>query len=222
MTPYWHSKSGSDKLLLFFNGWGCNQHSFTGITVPGWDVLILSDYTQWEDRIIRDLDHYSEIRLLAWSFGVFMAGAHMMDIPGLTRRIAVNGTPWPIDDNRGIPVAIFDATLTQYNDENRKKFFRRVMGKNTEMRDKIESLPQRTWENQKEELEMFSKTARPGTPEYLAQQNSSPLWDAAIICESDKIFPPLNMKTAWGTKAEIIPGSHFPDFQHLIDQYILS
>lgn len=222
MNAYWHTRKGNDHLLLFFNGWGCDENIFHGITVPGHDVLILSDYTHWNAEFADVLDSYREISLLAWSFGVFLAGTGTVMDPRITRKVAVNGTPWPIDDKRGIPVRIFEGTLANYNEENRLHFFRRVMGGATAVLEQQANLPGRSTDSQLEELKAIACLAKPESPELHIQEESFPCWTHAVICQSDKIFPPRNMKNAWGNKAVMLEGNHFPDFRQIIDQFILS
>ena len=62
--------NGSDSLLLFFSGWGCDEHEFEHLK-SGSDVLILYDYNNL--RLEFDFSGYREINLLAFSAGVFAA-----------------------------------------------------------------------------------------------------------------------------------------------------
>lgn len=221
MNAYWHTKEGNPRLLVFFNGWGCNELIFSEIKVPGHDVLIFSDYTSLNEKPTPSLEGYKDIKLLAWSFGVFAAGASFSFLPAISRRIAINGTPWPIDNAKGIPEKIFALTLAGYNNaKNRTLFFQRVIGDSSSL-DHIRGLQDRALDDQRRELEALSHMARPGAAQQEAQEITFPLWDKAIICESDKIFPPRNMKNAWGDKAVLEPGNHLPDFQHIVNHYIL-
>lgn len=165
---------------------------------------------------------YQDISLLAWSFGVFLAGTGIIMDPRISRKIAVNGTPWPIDDKRGIPERIFNGTLSGYNEENRAHFFRRVMGGETVVSRQMDKLPLRSTASQIEELKAIASLAKSGSPELLMQEQSFDCWTQAVICLSDKIFPLRNMKNAWGNKAILQEGNHFPDFSRIIDQFILS
>ena len=122
--------SGSSELLLFFSGWGSEPGMFISgsDTGPGRDILMLWDYRDMtlDPDLLRG---YGRISLLAWSMGVWAAGkalgeADMVNGP----RLAVNGTPFPIDDGRGIPTAIFDGTLNGLSERTLAKFRRRMCG----------------------------------------------------------------------------------------------
>ena len=122
--------SGSSELLLFFSGWGSEPGMFISgsDTGPGRNILMLWDYRDM--TLDPDLLHgYGRISLLAWSMGVWAAGkalgeAGMVNGP----RLAVNGTPFPIDDGRGIPTTIFDGTLNGLSERTLAKFRRRMCG----------------------------------------------------------------------------------------------
>ena len=113
-------KENNPRLLLFFAGWGSDEHLFSRPVEDGYDYLLCFDYRTLDFdyslldgyREIRLLAWSREIRLLAWSMGVWVAGQVLTgkDYPW-QMRLAVGGTPFPIDDRKGIPEAIFRATL---------------------------------------------------------------------------------------------------------------
>lgn len=86
---------------------GSDENLFRRTVAEGYDCLLCFDYRTLEfDYSL--LDGYREIRLLAWSMGVWVAG---QILSGRTypweMKLAVNGTPFPIDDRRGIAEAVF-------------------------------------------------------------------------------------------------------------------
>ena len=121
---------GCTSLLLFFSGWGAEPSMFadnTG-TRGTYDILMLWDYrdTAFDAKV---LDGYTEVRVLGWSMGVWAAGrtlAGLKTAPG--KRLAVNGTPFPIHDRTGIPEAVFDGTLDSLSERSLGKFRRRMCG----------------------------------------------------------------------------------------------
>ena len=92
--------SGSSELLLFFSGWGSEPGMFYSDSDTGLDrdVLMLWDYRDMtlDPDLLRG---YCRISLLAWSMGVWAAGK-VLGKTGMINgpRLAVNGTPFPIDD----------------------------------------------------------------------------------------------------------------------------
>ena len=169
--------SGSSELLLFFSGWGSEPGMFISgsDTDPGRNILMLWDYRDMtlDPDLLRE---YCRISLLAWSMGVWAAGkvlgeAGMVNGP----RLAVNGTPFPIDDSRGIPTAIFDGTLNGLSERTLAKFRRRMCGSS----DTLESLLACGLNRSAEELR-----------DELAAIGDS-------VGDRDMIFPPAGQHHAW-------------------------
>ena len=66
-------KENNPRLLLFFAGWGSDERLFDRPVADGYDYLLCFDYRS-PDFDYALLDGYREIRLLAWSMGVWAAG----------------------------------------------------------------------------------------------------------------------------------------------------
>lgn len=119
MKQHFIIKNNQKHLLLFFAGWGMDETPFLQIqprTDNDW--LICYDYRSLEfDAII--LQEYSEITLIAWSMGVWAASQIMKQYPSLplSQSIAINGTPYPIHETKGITlpfrrdIARFERTI---------------------------------------------------------------------------------------------------------------
>jgi biotin synthesis protein BioG len=213
MKLYWHKKENNDRLILLFNGWGCDENIIRGVDKTGYDMLLVYDYTNVEAEKLQCIGGYEVIDVLAWSFGVMVADRCMGEISNIGKRIAVNGSLYPIDNERGIPEMIFQKTLQTYNDENRKKFFIRMMGGLSRYTAYEGFLPGRTTFSQLEELQSLAVLA--GQPPSQKQD-----WNLAVISKNDRIFPSANMSNAWADISYFVEGSHFVDFQQLINDYI--
>lgn len=181
------------RLLLFFAGWGADETPFRMYRPQGCDFLVCYDYrtleldtTGWE--------HYREIHVVGWSMGVWAASLLLLQ-PRWTqsgRRIAINGTPYPMDDRRGIPEAIFRGTLEGLTDASLHKFLRRMCADSTAFRRFLEVTPRRPVEELREELSTILTTIeREGYPADL------PAWDEAVVGGADRIIPPANQLAAW-------------------------
>lgn len=185
-------RPGSTGLLLFFSGWGSEpcmfSHDFD--TDSGQDILMLWDY---RDMVLDPdlLRGYCRISLLAWSMGVWTAGkvlgeAGMVNGP----RLAVNGTPFPIDDGRGIPTAIFNGTLNGLSERTLAKFRRRMCGSSETLESLLGCGLKRSADELRDELAAIGDRAR--------NTVSSPLrWDKAFVGDRDMIFPPAGQHHAW-------------------------
>lgn len=143
-------KEGNSTLLLFFAGWGSDENLFAGPVQEGCDCLLCFDY--------KDLDFdYSllgvqEIRVMAWSMGVWVACQALAgkEYP-YGMRLAVNGTPFPIHDTKGIPETIFQGTLENFSNRA-DSFRRRICGSAAQVKTFLSHHPYREVDDLHQEL----------------------------------------------------------------------
>ena len=215
MKRYWAHKTNNKNLLLLFNGWGCDPRIATALQCPNHDILLLSDYTTIQPDFLEDIHGYDDVKVIAWSFGVFIANHYLPQIPNLSRAIAVNGTVHPIDNQRGIPQPIFEGTLAQFNTDTRNKFFRRMVGGKRNLEQYATEMPLRSCDSQHMELAQFPTWAN-----HLRTPISF-LWSKVIIGTKDAIFPPINQQNAWqGYPVVELEQPHYIPFQYLIDTHL--
>lgn len=214
-------REGNPGLVLLFGGWGSGPELFEEYEVPqGYDFLLCYDYRDMSFDFSL-LDGYSKVRLVAWSMGVWAAGTvfgticrlasgkdggfvaeagtGMVYIPWESR-IAIGGTPFPVDNEKGIPEAIFDGTLAGLSWITLEKFRRRMCGPAQEHF--MAHVPHRKVDELKEELDCIGKAVRGQKchPEDFG-------WDMAIVGGADMIFPVASQKNAWeslGTEVRLI------------------
>ena len=177
-------------LTLFFAGWGMDPHPFADYIPRHSDLLMCYDYRSLDFETSL-LEGYEEIRVAAWSMGVWAAAQVLehMALP-VKESIAVNGTMTPVDDNNGIPVAIFKGTLEGLNERNLQKFYRRMCLPADELTRFLRKCPQRGVEELKEELRCIGEYAA-------ALPVPSFQWDKAVVGTKDLIFPTGNQVNAW-------------------------
>ncbi|MDR2651702.1 MAG: DUF452 family protein [Prevotellaceae bacterium] len=205
MRVFWHKKEGNKQLLLLFNGWGFDWKIFKDMDIPCHDIVSVYDYTDMEPEQLKFTKLYPEVKVVAWSYGVFVADFCSEYIFNVKKAIAINGSTTPIDDNKGIPVKIFLATMQSFNEKSREKFYLRITGGLLAYKQLADKLPDREVENQLSELKYLYELS-------LKNRENGLKWDVAIISTHDKIFPFVNMKNAWGDKAVIVEGEHYQDF----------
>lgn len=192
---------GASGLLLFFSGWGAEPCMFReGATdeSAAYDILMLWDYRDmsFDARI---LSGYKEVRVLAWSMGVWAAG-QVLSQPGLNgcangMRLAVNGTPFPIHDRMGIPEAVFDGTLASLSDRTLGKFRRRMCGSSEALEQLMSCSLHRTVDELREELSAIREAVLNGAEHSNASGNFA--WSHAVTGSGDLIFPAANQTEAW-------------------------
>ena len=197
------TQRGYDRLLIVFAGWGCDAAAVGEISAEGYDTLVVSDYRSQEFDDSR-LAPYSEIAVIAWSFGVIAAARFLAERPALplTLAAAVNGTLYPVDDTLGIPRAIFDGTLDALDERNLMKFYRRT-GFGAESaaiaaRMDIDAL--------RDELRAIDGLTGP----------LFEAWDIAFVSTDDRIIPTENQRRAWemtSTPVVTLDTRHLPPLQ---------
>lgn len=216
MITRWIQRQGYDRLLIFFNGWGMDggiaEHLQSSTPAGfGYDVLHCYDYrsTVLPADVLEAIAGYDERILVAWSLGVW--AALQAGLEGIKRALAVNGTTTPVNREEGIPPDIFQATLDNYDEENRTRFMRRMCGSSALFEAFLDVAPLRTADDQKDELaSILQNVVQGGT-------KSSPSWNYthALIGGRDMIFPPKAQDLAWrGVQRERAGGMpHFPFFE---------
>lgn len=208
MIAHWLYRDQSHKLILFCNGWGMDHHPLAFLESGGHDVLVLSDYSALELPV--DVDalskEYQEINLIGWSFGVW-AGSHLFgEWKGVfARRIGVNGTLRPIDDQFGIPLQYFEGTLDQFSVSVRDRFYRRMCRSEGAFEMFIKNKPRRRLEDQENELQELARLATDCELE-------DPFFDTVIVASRDYIVPTSHQLAFWQGRCPIvkIEGCHYP------------
>lgn len=205
-------QDGSPRLIMLFAGWAADSKLFAGLDAEGYDLLAVWDYSD-ETLDIKIVNKYSEICVLAWSYGVYFASRLMERNAHLpfTARIAVNGTMHPVDMSYGISPEMFASTLNALDDKSLSKFYRRMCGGASRYNALAPNMPVRSLESVRGELANIGNTyRREGAP--------TAEWDYAYISVGDLIFPPESQRRAWDGEAEIveIDQPHFPDFKEIL------
>lgn len=201
-------------LILFFNGWSMDETAIRHLELPkGTDLLTVQDYRKTEFDPPCDLSKYKEIHLVGWSMGVWGAeqAAIKKQLPPYTTATAIAGTPFPMDNTRGIPRLMFMATLKSISEENRKRFNKRMCGGKS-MKHLLETLEKRTTEEVRDEL----KTVLDASLEYL---NGTPApetikWDHALIPQKDLIIPVDNQVNYWSERN--VPYTILEETEHYV------
>lgn len=198
-------RRGNDRLLLFFAGWGSDDHLFNRPVPEGYDYLLCYAYHDLEfDYTL--LEGYTQIRLIAWSMGVWVAGRVLAghSLPWQTR-LAVCGTPAPIDDERGIPEEVFQATLDRFSEQTLARFRRRICGGTGGLQSFLKYEPYRPADDLRNELAALQSA--------VCRHPRAPFrWDRAFVARHDKIFPASNQLRAWAdTPTCLFDGEHYDD-----------
>uniref|UniRef100_Q3ANZ3 Uncharacterized protein n=1 Tax=Chlorobium chlorochromatii (strain CaD3) TaxID=340177 RepID=Q3ANZ3_CHLCH len=245
MEAVWLKQSGADELLLFFNGWGMDRRSaeylYHIVIRDGWrgDCLSFFNYKDFaiEPSLIDAISNYKRCNLLAWSFGVW--AARHVALPPIECAIALNGTIFPLDAERGIAPELVAATCNGWSESNRQRFERRMCYSRQLHEQFADITSQRTVADQQAELAtlqplmLVSQAAAlipspkssplPQASSQLSRSASAAIaplstwhYQHAIIGGRDLIFPPQAQQTAWqGTPTTFIADMPHLPFFHL-------
>lgn len=199
MEYFWLNKKNNDKLILIFNGWGMNETPYNTLKCLDYDVLILSDYRNFNLDIEKLIEGYKEKYLICWSMGVYVAGYYDKILNNFKRKIAINGTGLIVDNNFGIPEKIYDVTVKFLSESSLDKFIKNMfkdgtLNPNIKITRNISEL--------KEELIKIKNLKINGKINY----------DKVIISNMDRIIPSKNQFAYWKDRAEIleIQSTHCP------------
>ncbi len=178
------------RLLLFFAGWGADETPFKDYRPAASDYMLCYDYRTLEFDASH-LNSYEEINVIGWSMGVWAATQTMprLHLP-VIRSIAINGTPFPIDEKRGIPPEIFHGTLERLTDVSLHKFLKRMCADGAAFRQFLQVTPRRPLEELREELIEIEKS-------YSTCSIPHFQWQQAVVGNNDRIIPPANQQDAW-------------------------
>lgn len=191
----WLIKNNSNKLIVFFNGWSLDENIVKNLDSTGFDVLMFNDYSDLniEEKLLNETNNYSEVNVIAWSFGVWASSYVVDKIKNLKSATAINGTLCAIDENYGIPKRIFDLTLSNFSEKNYLKFFKNMF--DVFEYDYQKMLPERESENQKNELMQIQKQSFENK-----KLDNAKFFSRVIIGNSDKIIPTKNQLNFWRDK----------------------
>lgn len=200
------------RAILFYGGWGSDPSMLNLKPVSGYDLFVVYDYTDMS-LDVSPLKYYCEVVVVAWSFGVAMAAMSLdTDNLPITKCIAINGTEFPVDERRGIPPAIFEATLKGLNATTLKKFDRRMCGG----AEGAAAMPARERGVDELRAELEAIATRLDSEERI-------VWDEVYISRDDMIFPAAAQREAWaggcrGTLVFEIDGPHLPDLNMILNR----
>ena len=196
--------SGSPTLELFFAGWGMDSRPFAWAAdsphTADCDFAVCYDYTDIQlDKVNQanaKLHGYSKVRVRAWSLGVYAASLVLPDMGcAISTAVAINGTLWPVDDELGIPHAVYDATAANLTAESLERFNRRMCGAHRPIFEARR--PLRTVDSLRAELLHIRECAADrGRAQFTD-------WTKAVLSSRDRIFPIANMRRAWPATPQV-------------------
>jgi len=200
------NESQNERLIIFCNGWGMDAMPFLPLGATRYDVLMLFDYRDptFDCDLATLFNRYKNTFLVSWSMGVwvgqqiFQPWSHC-----LHGAIAINGTLCPIHDQFGIPVQLYGATLAQFNEASRLKFYRRMCRDRQTFDIFLKNQPQRSVENQRLELAALQG-------QVSCQPVETAIYTNVLVADQDMVVPTANQIAFWqGRDIVRVEGAHF-------------
>lgn len=194
MRKYWLKLAGAHELIVVFGGWALGSAPFSHLRGKQ-DILFVEDYRQL-DADLSEIHAYGDLSLLAFSYGVASA-AHWIARHGdpFRHKVAVNGTLYPTDPERGIPEDLVRQTAQELSSVSLRRFARRCGAAAPPEEIDISALSD----------ELLAICTRGTSPTIRFDQ----VW----LSTGDRIFPPANMARGWaegGTTPKRIEAPHAP------------
>ena len=186
MKYKWLNKNNSDKLIIFFNGWGMDDLIISHLETGDYDVVVLYDYNDLNLDI--NFPEYQEKHVVAWSMGVMVAT--LFDFENVKTKTAICGTPFTVHNEFGIPEKIYRLTYRTFSEKTVQKFMDRMFFE----KPYLDKFTNRNIESLKTELEKMA--------EY--NPNETYQYTKAIIPSDDLIIPTENQGNYWRNKTDII------------------
>ena len=208
MQCSWLNKQNNDSLIVFLAGWSFDNAPFEFLECRNFDVLVLFDYSSLDfplDKKVFKL--YKNKYLITWSMGVFSAYKLKDYFEDFDKKVAINGTVFPIDDDYGIPIRSFILTLRHSKQGLEGKFYQNIFYKSEEFEKYLKNPVLRTIENRVVELEKIYKIIQDSEKSY------DRFYDFAYVSQDDKIIPSKNQKAFWtkyNVPYKILDSGHFP------------
>ncbi|MBR1680932.1 DUF452 family protein [bacterium] len=191
MKKYLINKN-SDKLLIFFTGWGCDEYEFEHLEADS-DVLFLYDYMDL--NLDFDFSKYEEFNLIAFSAGVFIASIMNFDFK-INKKFAISGNPYLFDEKLGLSKEMQDV-LYNITEKTADDFARNYLVKTDEEWQNFHH-SKRTLESCKEEFDSLKNLYT------LYKQKIKDIYDKALFGEKDPLFNVSNQKDFYGQRLNLI------------------
>lgn len=206
--------SENTRLILIFAGWSCGPEIAGRVSLPGWDIAVVHDFSELTlDTYF--LDRYYTVYLFAWSLGVFAAEL-LLPADRITAAFSLNGTLQPVSDTHGIPDAIYHGTLEGLNERSLQKFRLRMAGD----KERFLQLGEGTntdIENLRQQLANVADACGSVAKAELP-------WVRAYLSRNDRIFPFANMSRFWRALPDVeiveLDAAHYVPIEEVIGMVI--
>ena len=190
--------NNSNKLLLFFLGWGMDELPMIGY-FQNKDVLYFYNYSNLDFNLNFDYSKYESIELLTFSAGALVSMIVKDKLPKISKKISVNGTGHLL-------LKESEEIFKNLKYEDLSKFrMKYLFSTEKEMIKYLEKGRLRSWDDCFEELYALFNLGQ----KYIFQNEE---FDEIYISKNDNVIPTKFQIDYWKKKYKLIDGKHFPFF----------
>lgn len=210
MKYQWIKQDHSSRLILFFHGWGMTPACLRFLKSQS-DLLIIYTYSSLslQPEILKQIENYSEIFVIGWSFGVWVMKHIIQEIPEVSGSVVINGTYRPVDRHYGIHPMIFRKTLENQGREYLKRFYRNMFLHDEEYDRFIKQIGNLCVDEVYTELQWFANQFEMDEGKGISFQP-----DRVIMSKYDRIIPYRSQERFWENhpNIKVLEKGHFPFF----------
>ena len=186
-------------LVLVFLGYAFTPDCLKNFDFQNCDVAVVYDYQNFEfenPELFKEIKNSNREKILiAWSMGVWVANQFASEIK-FQKAVAINGTPFGIHKNFGIPPETFQNSIEHFDFELFKKWC--FLNDRAQAHFAFSDHP-------KIELQTLFKASK-----NVAQNRIR--WTKAIVSKKDVVFPP-KASSCFECPVHTILAPHFPFFK---------
>ena len=182
----------SNKLVIFFTGWGCDEYEFEHLETDC-DILIFYEYLNLDYNF--DFSKYTEINVLSFSAGVFIGSVFQYDFT-VNKKIVVGGNPYLFDEQLGLSNNM-QKYLYNLTEEQCDEFTRNYLVKTEEEYNNFHP-SKRTLESCRAEFDALKEIYK---QEFFNIRDS---YDIAFLGAEDPIFNIEKQKEYYGSRCQIV------------------
>lgn len=205
MQSAWLHHNHQPECILFLSGWGMDPHPFLSLPSGDYDLYMVYDYRQLQPISLDRFAGYTRLHLIAWSMGVWVAAQLLADqADAFATATAIGGTLTPVDQQRGIPPAIYADMADHFNQATLESFYRDMFDREEQLAWFLANRPQRDLQELHDELIAFNNT-------FIFHGPGKDLFSQKIVTSRDRIFSGRNQMRAWGKGSSLVRNwPHFP------------
>lgn len=191
MKTFVNRKKGNDILIVVFSSWVVDEQAFLPYHDGSFDIIVLSGYSSDKPFLIPFLKTYRRTIVIAWSSGVWATEFFLSKI-GINpdTLIAVNGTPFLVNDLYGIPITACETFIDDLNFTKIANMYNKIFGDE-------EILGKSADKTCRKDIEILHKDLRWLYNRAMEKTSSCLIWNYAVISHDNDLMPISGIKKCW-------------------------